>query len=106
MHRCHVVDVNYKTWIQFTGMSDPMRFALGTFAPAGGRPFAGLVLGDRVADLGPLLGPEITLRALVDDWDRRAGELQALADRLDPAQAEHALGDLRPLPPLDRWGQV
>jgi 2-keto-4-pentenoate hydratase/2-oxohepta-3-ene-1,7-dioic acid hydratase in catechol pathway len=82
------------------------RFALGTFAASDGRPFAGLVLGDRVADLGPLLGDAVTLRSLVEDWDRSLGTLQALADRHAPGAAEHALDALRPLPPLDPWGQV
>jgi 2-keto-4-pentenoate hydratase/2-oxohepta-3-ene-1,7-dioic acid hydratase in catechol pathway len=91
-------------------MSAATRFALGTFAASDGRPFAGLVLGDRVADLGPLLGDGVTLRSLVEDWDRSLETLPALADRLAPGPAsgatDHALDDLRPLPPLDRWGQV
>ena len=87
-------------------MSASTRFALGTFATSDGRPFAGLVLGDRVADLGRHLGDGVTLRALVDDWDRSLETLQALAGRLAPADGEHALDALRPLPPLDRWGQV
>src|SRR5690349_18819600 len=87
-------------------MSASTRFALGTFAASDCRPLAGLVLGDRVADLGRHLGDGVTLRALVDDWDRSLETLQALADRLAPADGEHALDALRPLPPLDRWGQV
>src|SRR4051794_32885058 len=77
------------------------RLAIGTFAAADGRPFAGLVLGDRVADLGPPLGSGVTTRALVDDWDRSLPRLQALADGLGPADGEHAIDDLRPLPPLE-----
>jgi 2-keto-4-pentenoate hydratase/2-oxohepta-3-ene-1,7-dioic acid hydratase in catechol pathway len=87
-------------------MTASARFALGTFAPPDGRPFAGLVLGERVADLRAPLGAEVSVRGLVEDWDRRLRELQALADRLGPGDAEHALADLRPLPPLDRWGQI
>src|SRR3954462_8548876 len=82
-------------------MTTCTRFAIGTFAAADGRPFAGLVLGDRVADLGPPLGSGGTTRALVDDWDRSLPRLQALADGLGPADAAHAIDDLRPLPPLE-----
>jgi 2,4-didehydro-3-deoxy-L-rhamnonate hydrolase len=87
-------------------MTSHTHHALGTFADAGGRPFAGLVLGDRVAALEPHLGAGTTVRALVDDWDRSAARLQELADRLGPGDCEHALADLRPLPPLDTWGSV
>jgi len=82
------------------------RFAIGTFAAPGGRAFAGLVLGERVADLVGHLGAGATVRALVDDWERSLPRLQALADRLAPADAEHAIDDLRPLPPLRPPGQV
>src|SRR4051812_46048541 len=81
-------------------------FGLGTFAAADGHPFAGLVLGDRVADLGPPLGSGVTVRALVDDWDRSLPRVQALADRLAAADAEHAIDDLRPLAPLQPAGNV
>ena len=87
-------------------MSSSTPFALGTFAAAAGPPFAGIVLGDRVADLRRDLGEAVTVRSLVEDWDRSAGELQALAGRLAPEETHYALDDLRPLPPLDRWGQV
>jgi 2-keto-4-pentenoate hydratase/2-oxohepta-3-ene-1,7-dioic acid hydratase in catechol pathway len=86
-------------------MSPSTRFALGTFAASDGRSFAGLVLGDRVVDLGPHLGA-VTVRSLLDDWDRSVMRLQALADRIAPEETDHALDSLRPLPPLDRWGQV
>ena len=87
-------------------MTASTRFALGTFAASDGHPFAGLVLGERVADLRAYLGDAVTVRALVDDWDRSFAELQALADRLGADDAPHGLDALRPLPPLDRWGQV
>ena len=87
-------------------MSASTRFALGTFAASDGRPFAGLVLDARVVDLGPHLGDGVTLRSLVDDWDRSLEALQALADRLAPAETDHVFDALRPLAPLDRWGQV
>jgi 2-keto-4-pentenoate hydratase/2-oxohepta-3-ene-1,7-dioic acid hydratase in catechol pathway len=87
-------------------MSAPTRFALGTFATSDRSAFAGLVLGERVADLGALLGEAVTVRSLVDDWDRSLAQLQALADRIALEETDHALETLRPLPPLDRWGQV
>jgi 2-keto-4-pentenoate hydratase/2-oxohepta-3-ene-1,7-dioic acid hydratase in catechol pathway len=87
-------------------MTASTRFALGTFAASDGRPFAGLVLGERVADLRAHLGDAVSVRALVDDWERSFPQLQALADRLRPDEAPHAYDALRPLPPLDRWGQV
>ena len=87
-------------------MTPSTRFALGTFADADGRRFAGLATGDRVAELGPRLGAGATLRALVDEWDRSVPRLQALADGLRADDAEHRIDDLRPLPPLDPPGQV
>jgi len=87
-------------------MTASTRFAIGTFASGDGRPFAGLVLGERVAEVSRLLGSGVTVRALVDDWDRSLPRLQALADATAPDDAEHALDDLRALPPLDPPGQV
>src|SRR4051812_22174016 len=69
------------------------RFALGTFAAADGRPFTGLVRGERATDLGPHLGAGVTVRALIDDWDRSLPWLQALADRLAPDEDAHRLDD-------------
>ena len=87
-------------------MTSSIPFALGTFAASDGRAFPGLVRGSRVADLTVHLGPEVTLRTLVDDWDAALPALQGLADRFGPDDAPHALDDLRPLPPLERWGNV
>ena len=87
-------------------MTTDTRFALGTFAASGGRPFPGLVLGDRVADLRSRLGDGVSLRALVDDWDASLPRLREVAAQLAPEDAEHDFDALRPLPPLDPWGQV
>jgi 2-keto-4-pentenoate hydratase/2-oxohepta-3-ene-1,7-dioic acid hydratase in catechol pathway len=87
-------------------LSTARSFALGSF-DAGSGTFAGLVLEQgAVFDLEPLLGGPISIRELVDDWDRSFERLQGLADGLDPAAAELALDDLRPLPPLQPCGQL
>jgi 2-keto-4-pentenoate hydratase/2-oxohepta-3-ene-1,7-dioic acid hydratase in catechol pathway len=87
-------------------MNDATPFALGTFAAAGGEPFAGIVLDGRVAPLDRELGEATTIRGLLDRWDASLLRLQALADRLAPGQLEHELGELRPLPPLQPPGQI
>jgi 2-keto-4-pentenoate hydratase/2-oxohepta-3-ene-1,7-dioic acid hydratase in catechol pathway len=87
-------------------MTPATRFALGTFAAPGGPTFAGLVLGDRVADLGARFGAPATVRALVEDWERSLPRLQALADRTAPDEAEYRLDELRPLAPVQPAGQV
>ena len=85
-------------------MTPPTPFALGTFSASDGQPFAGLVLGERVVDLGSA----VTVRALVERWDESLPRLQAEADRLVQSSGarEHALGELRPLPPVQPPGQV
>lgn len=87
-------------------------FALGTFVPrsanGNGRgagvgnseQFAGLVLSDRVIPLERHLGPGVTVRGLVDEWDVSLYRLQALADDAGTAEAGEELAALRPLPPL------
>src|SRR3954465_10332086 len=87
-------------------MTARTRFALGTFAASDGRPFPGLVLGERVADLRPRLGDGVSLRALVGDWDASLPRLHEVAAGIAPEDAGHSFDALRPLPPLDPWGQV
>jgi 2-keto-4-pentenoate hydratase/2-oxohepta-3-ene-1,7-dioic acid hydratase in catechol pathway len=82
----------------------PTRFALGTFTAPGGAPFAALVLGERVVELERHLGPGVSVRVLVDDWPAAFPRLQALAD-MTP-DGDHELAALRPLPPLQPFGQV
>lgn len=81
------------------------RFALGTFTAHGGRPFAALVLDERVFELASHLGAT-SVRALVDDWPAAFPRLQALADRLARAAGDHEVAALHPLPPLQPFGQV
>jgi 2-keto-4-pentenoate hydratase/2-oxohepta-3-ene-1,7-dioic acid hydratase in catechol pathway len=87
-------------------VTPPVRFALGTFANAGGEPFAAIIREDRAAALAPHLGEASAVRELIGDWEAAFGELQRLADRLGTADYEHRLGDLRPLPPVLPPGQI
>lgn len=74
------------------------QFALGTFAAHGGEAFPGLVVGETVLDLRRRLGRETTTLGLLHDWER---SLDALAEAAhDGDSAAHALGDVRPLPPV------
>ena len=75
-------------------------FALGTFAHGEGEPFAGLVVDDRVFDLGP----GATTFALFRDWDASLERLRELASA--PAGDGVPLAELRPLPPVAPAGQV
>ena len=78
-------------------MTGGSSFALGTFS-AGNGAFPGLVVGEQVIDLRARFGPQTTLPALVDDWDR---SLEALSDVARGAVDDaHAVGDLRPLAPV------
>jgi 2,4-diketo-3-deoxy-L-fuconate hydrolase len=81
------------------------RFSLGTFAFDGeAAPY--LVLDERAHDLRPLLGPDTTIRGLIDDWDARLPELRRLAEGgLDGADSM-PLSELRPLPPVGPVGQI
>ena len=49
-------------------------FKLGTFARAVGKPFVGLVMADRVLEVGP------SMAALLEDWERSFDSLAKLAD--------------------------
>jgi 2,4-didehydro-3-deoxy-L-rhamnonate hydrolase len=79
------------------------RFALGTFSRDGER-FPGLVLGERVHDLRPALGPRATTRSLLEDWDASFARLRELAAR--DLGAGTPVGDLRVEVPIDPPGQV
>jgi 2-keto-4-pentenoate hydratase/2-oxohepta-3-ene-1,7-dioic acid hydratase in catechol pathway len=86
-------------------MADATPFALGTFS-TGGATFAGLVRGERVAALAPHLGNAVSLRALLGDWDANLPRLLQLSARLGADDFGHALGELRPLPPVTPPGQI
>jgi 2-keto-4-pentenoate hydratase/2-oxohepta-3-ene-1,7-dioic acid hydratase in catechol pathway len=75
-------------------------FAVGTFAAADGRPFAGLVVDDRVT----ALGEGVTVAGLLAAWDESIHRLQERADRATDGGI--ALASLRPLPPIQPCGQL
>ena len=75
-------------------------FALGTFARGESEAFAGLVVDERVYDLGP----ETTTLALFRDWDASLEHLRELAAA--PPGAGVPLGELRSLAPVAPAGQV
>ena len=77
-----------------------MMFALGTFARGEDEAFAGLVVDERVYDLGP----DTTTLALFQDWDASLERLRVLAAA--PPGEGVPLGELRPLPPVAPAGQV
>ena len=79
-------------------MTDSTRFALGTFAATPEDPFPGLVMDERVVDLRPLLGRDITTHALFDDWERSFETLAGIAASGDGDA--YPYDELRPLPPL------
>jgi 2-keto-4-pentenoate hydratase/2-oxohepta-3-ene-1,7-dioic acid hydratase in catechol pathway len=83
----------------------PQPYALGTFAHDDGPAFAGLVVDGRVTPLATD-GPAPTVSGLVASWDDARDWLQAQADARASSTAGAPLEDLRPLPPLDRFGQV
>ncbi|HLH67901.1 MAG TPA: fumarylacetoacetate hydrolase family protein [Candidatus Dormibacteraeota bacterium] len=67
---------------------------------------AGLVIGERIFDLAPHLGPGVSVRALLDDWDRNLDRLQDLAEGLADQEGDHRLGTLPTRPPLLPPGQL
>lgn len=83
-------------------MKSPTSFALGTFACGDSRPFAALVIDQFVHRLP---GGE-SLRSVLEGWDHALPRLQAHADELPDAAADHRLGELRPLPPVFPVGQI
>jgi 2-keto-4-pentenoate hydratase/2-oxohepta-3-ene-1,7-dioic acid hydratase in catechol pathway len=80
-------------------------FALGTFERSAG-PFPALVIGEQAADLRRHLGPDATVRRLLEDWDDSLPRLRELARGIDEQAREHPLSDLRALPPVQPPGQV
>lgn len=82
------------------------RFAIGTFSPEPGESFAGIVLDGRVAPLDAHLGAGVSVRTLLEDWEPSLATLQELADRLKPEDCRYRADELRPLPPVQPYGQL
>jgi 2-keto-4-pentenoate hydratase/2-oxohepta-3-ene-1,7-dioic acid hydratase in catechol pathway len=77
------------------------RYALGTFQ-AGGRHFAGLVLGDRVHPIEELCGlPHPSVRELLEHWDSVRADLDDMAERLSAAGTGLELELLEVLAPVE-----
>jgi len=86
-------------------MTAGVRYALGTFGYEG-EVMPCMVLGERAHDLRPLLGEQVTIRRIVDDWDAWLPELQRRADGGCAGSPSFALAALRPLVPLQPVGQI
>jgi 2-keto-4-pentenoate hydratase/2-oxohepta-3-ene-1,7-dioic acid hydratase in catechol pathway len=94
-------------------------FKLGTFAKAGGKPFAAIVLGDDAIDLAQAqaayrgagkraLSTDASVDGLLDDWDANFAVLQEIAAFLGKEGKPGAskLVSLRALPPVRRPGKM
>jgi 2-keto-4-pentenoate hydratase/2-oxohepta-3-ene-1,7-dioic acid hydratase in catechol pathway len=95
-------------------------FKLGTFAKAGGRPFAVIVLDDTIIDLAkaheayrssgrPTLDSTASIQHLLDDWERNFATLQEIVAFLDKSGAKPGSADingLTPRPPIGRPGKM
>ncbi|MBV9196414.1 MAG: fumarylacetoacetate hydrolase family protein [Solirubrobacterales bacterium] len=79
-------------------MSTLIPFGLGTFATADGVTFAGLVVHEKVHDLGSVLGAQTTTLSLLEQWDAALPKLRELAQA--PGDDGTPLAELRPLPPV------
>ena len=96
-------------------------FKLGTFAKAGGAPFAAIVLDDTAIDLAQAaeiyrgfgrrtLGTTASVQGLLDDWDANFAVLQEMVAVLDRDGAAKAAAptvtSLTALPPVARPGKM
>jgi 2-keto-4-pentenoate hydratase/2-oxohepta-3-ene-1,7-dioic acid hydratase in catechol pathway len=89
-------------------------FKLGTFAKAGAKPFATIVLEDTAFDLAQAakaanksLGEARTLQDLLEDWDRNFATLQEIAAFLDKEKTGGAgVSSLTAHPPVARPGKM
>lgn len=76
-------------------------FSFGTFAGSNGVPFPGLVVDEHVHDLRPRFADTLSM---LQDWDAALAGVRELA--ASPPGKGLAVGDLRPLPPVQPSGQV
>ncbi|MFZ1996432.1 MAG: fumarylacetoacetate hydrolase family protein [Solirubrobacteraceae bacterium] len=84
----------------------PTPFAVGSFSVGSAEPFAGLVLGDRMTQLGSHLSAGVTVVSLLEDWERSMRLLQDLADTLPAEECEHRVAEVRALPPVQPPAQL
>ena len=80
----------------------PEAFGLGTFA-ASGQTFVGMLRDGLVYDTRPFLGPDATIRSLLEDWDAAIDTLIEVAPSLTGGTS---LDDLEVLPPVQPVGQI
>jgi len=80
----------------------PGAFGLGTF-DIEGRVFTGAVIDDRVHDVSALLGREVSVIGLLQDWD---SAIDALEELLSASAVGIPLDEVRPLPPVQPPGQL
>ena len=82
-------------------MSDATPFRLGTFSSAGGEPFPGMVIGERVISFEALrLARCATMLDVLEDWDRNFAGLRQIAADVAAARAPAVERQLRPLSEL------
>ncbi len=77
-----------------------MSYGIGSFARPGGEPFPGLAADGRVLDLRAEFGPGASVLSILGDWERSVPRLDRLASRA----GQHALEELRTLPPINPPG--
>lgn len=89
-------------------MSDTATFHLGTFSVAGGRPFPGLVIDERVVALQTLqsLNECATLLDVLDDWSSHFNALQDAVTQSQVLRHSRPLGELAVHAPVPRPGTV
>jgi 2-keto-4-pentenoate hydratase/2-oxohepta-3-ene-1,7-dioic acid hydratase in catechol pathway len=71
--------------------------ALGTFSLNGDEPFPGIVVEDRVVDLRPLLGDDVTTRGLLEAW---AGDMHRMSELAARENAGLPLASVRSHAPV------
>jgi 2,4-didehydro-3-deoxy-L-rhamnonate hydrolase len=89
-------------------------FKLGTFAKAGGKPFAAIVLGDDAIDIKAAqaasrqsLSTTDSIDGLLEDWDKNFAALQEIVAAIEKNRTgAERLASLRALPPVRRPGKM
>ena len=89
-------------------MSDTASFHLGTFSAAGGKPFPGLVMNERVVALQTLrsLGQCATLLDVLDDWPSNFSAIQDAAAQPEVLRHSRSISELSVHAPVPRPGTI